>query len=49
MVDIRGGIELLIFKRDKFDITAEVKSIEYDPNRTAFISLVEYKDGERDI
>ena len=35
------------FKRDKFDISAEVKSIEYDPNRTAFIALLEYKDGEK--
>ena len=34
------------FKRDKFDVPAEVKSIEYDPNRTAFIALLEYKDGE---
>ena len=38
---------LIDFKRDKFDVTAEVKSIEYDPNRTAFISLLEYKDGEK--
>ena len=48
----RGGghkrrYRLIDFKRDKFDVTAEVKSIEYDPNRTAFISLVEYKDGEK--
>ena len=35
------------FKRNKFDVTAEVKSIEYDPNRTAFIALLEYKDGEK--
>ena len=35
------------FKRDKFDVPAEVKSIEYDPNRTAFIALLEYKDGEK--
>ena len=48
----RGGghkkrYRLIDFKRDKFDVTAEVKSIEYDPNRTAFISLLEYKDGEK--
>ena len=48
----RGGghkrrYRIIDFKRDKFDISAEVKSIEYDPNRTAFISLVEYKDGEK--
>tara|TARA_Y100000389_G_scaffold14359_3_gene12659 strand:+ start:2510 stop:3334 length:825 start_codon:yes stop_codon:yes gene_type:complete len=35
------------FKRNKFDVSAEVKSIEYDPNRTAFIALLEYKDGEK--
>ena len=35
------------FKRDKFDVPAEVKSIEYDPNRTAFIALLDYKDGEK--
>jgi len=35
------------FKRNKFDIEAEVKSIEYDPNRTAFIALLEYTDGEK--
>ena len=35
------------FKRNKFDVSAEVKSIEYDTNRTAFIALLEYKDGEK--
>ena len=35
------------FKRDKFDVPAEVKSIEYDPNRTAFIALLEYNDREK--
>ena len=35
------------FKRSKFDVPAEVKTIEYDPNRTAFIALVEYTDGEK--
>ena len=35
------------FKRDKKDIPATVKSIEYDPNRTAFIALVNYADGEK--
>ena len=33
------------FKRNKFDVTAEVKTIEYDPNRSAFIALIEYADG----
>jgi large subunit ribosomal protein L2 len=35
------------FKYNKFDIPAKVETIEYDPNRTAFISLVCYADGER--
>ena len=34
-------------KRDKFNIPAKVESIEYDPNRSAFIALVTYKDGEK--
>ena len=35
------------FKRNKTGIPAEVKSIEYDPNRTAFIALLNYQDGEK--
>lgn len=35
------------FKRNKFDIPATVKTVEYDPNRSAFIALVSYKDGEK--
>ena len=35
------------FKRDKRDIAATVVSIEYDPNRTAFIALLQYTDGEK--
>lgn len=35
------------FKRDKLDVPATVKSIEYDPNRTAFIALLAYADGEK--
>ena len=35
------------FKRDKFDVTGEVSSIEYDPNRSAFIALVTYTDNEK--
>ena len=35
------------FKRDKFDITGEVTSIEYDPNRSAFIALTKFNDGEK--
>ena len=35
------------FKRNKFDIPATVKSIEYDPNRSAFIALLFFVDGEK--
>src|SRR6266496_3183588 len=35
------------FKRDKKNIPGTVASIEYDPNRTAFIALINYKDGEK--
>ena len=49
--NIGGGhkkrYRVIDFKRNKFDVSAEVKSIEYDPNRTAFIALLEYKDGEK--
>jgi large subunit ribosomal protein L2 len=34
------------FKRDKLNITAIVERLEYDPNRSAFIALVKYEDGE---
>src|SRR5580698_10469022 len=34
------------FKRRKFDVPATVERLEYDPNRTAFIALVKYQDGE---
>ena len=34
------------FKRRKFDVPATVERIEYDPNRTAFIALIKYQDGE---
>jgi len=48
----RGGgskrkYRIIDFKRDKMDIAAQVKTIEYDPNRGAFIALVEYQDGEK--
>ena len=51
-VRYRGGghkkrYRLIDFKRNKFDVFAEVKAIEYDPNRTAFIALLEYTDGEK--
>jgi large subunit ribosomal protein L2 len=38
---------IIDFKRDKHNVEATVASIEYDPNRTAFIALVEYTDGEK--
>src|SRR5437867_6935785 len=38
---------ILQFKRNKFGMTATVREIEYDPNRTARIALVEYEDGEK--
>ena len=47
----RGGghkrrYRIIDFKRNKFDINATVKTIEYDPNRSSRIALVEYDDGE---
>ena len=46
-----GGVKrkyrLIDFKRDKKDITGVVASIEYDPNRTANIALINYLDGEK--
>ena len=38
---------IIDFKRDKFDIPAKVATIEYDPNRTANIALLNYVDGEK--
>jgi len=48
----RGGghkrrYRVIDFKRDKQDVAATVESIQYDPNRTAFIALVKYTDGEK--
>ncbi|MGC0371827.1 MAG: hypothetical protein DGJ47_000528 [Rickettsiaceae bacterium] len=37
---------LIDFKRKKFDIVANVERIEYDPNRTCYIALLKYEDGE---
>lgn len=47
----RGGGErrhyrVIDFQRDKFDIPAKVASVEYDPNRSAWIALLRYADGE---
>jgi len=38
---------IMDFKRNRDGVTATVKTIEYDPNRTAYIALVEYADGEK--
>lgn len=48
----RGGghkrlYRVIDFKRDKLDVPGVVETIEYDPNRSAFISLIKYRDGER--
>jgi len=48
----RGGghrrrYRIIDFKRNKFDIPAKVATIEYDPNRSAFIALLYYLDGEK--
>ncbi|RLD13582.1 MAG: 50S ribosomal protein L2 [Caldiserica bacterium] len=48
----RGGghkrrVRIVDFKRDKNDIPAKVIAIEYDPNRSALLALLEYEDGER--
>ena len=44
---VRTKYRVIDFKRDKFDIPATVASIEYDPNRSAFIALLQYEDGEK--
>ena len=38
---------LIDFKRRKFNVAATVERLEYDPNRTAFIALIKYEDGEQ--
>jgi large subunit ribosomal protein L2 len=38
---------IIDFRRDKREMTAEVKTVEYDPNRNARIALVQYEDGEK--
>ncbi len=48
----RGGghkrrYRVVDFKRDKHDVSATVKTVEYDPNRNARIALLEYADGEK--
>ena len=51
VVRFRGGghkkaYRTIDFKRRKFDVPAKVERIEYDPNRTGFIALIKYDDGE---
>ena len=48
----RGGgnrrkYRIIDFKRQKFDVPGKVMTLEYDPNRSAFIALVQYEDGEK--
>ena len=43
----KRSYRVIDFKRNKFDCEATVERIEYDPNRTAFIALVNYSDGEK--
>ena len=48
----RGGgskrkYRVIDFKRDKDNMNATVQTLEYDPNRSAFIALVQYEDGEK--
>ena len=44
---VRRKYRVIDFKRNKLDMNATVLTIEYDPNRSAFIALVEYEDGEK--
>src|ERR1700682_3749727 len=51
-VRFRGGghkkaYRMVDFKRNKVDVSAVVERLEYDPNRTAFIALIKYQDGEQ--
>ena len=43
----RKKYRVIDFKRDKMDAAAQVLRLEYDPNRSAFIALVQYEDGEK--
>lgn len=43
----RKKYRIIDFKRNKLDMNATVMTLEYDPNRTAFIALVQYEDGEK--
>jgi len=43
----KRSYRIVDFKRNKFDVPATVVNLQYDPNRTAFIALLKYKDGEK--
>ena len=43
----KQSYRLVDFARKKFDMAAKVERLEYDPNRTAFIALIKYEDGEQ--
>ena len=43
----RTKYRVIDFKRNKLDVPAKVMTLEYDPNRTAFIALIQYEDGEK--
>ena len=43
----RRKYRIIDFKRQKFDMPAVVKTLEYDPNRSAHIALIQYEDGEK--
>ena len=43
----RTKYRVIDFKRNKLDVPATVLTLEYDPNRTAFIALIQYEDGEK--
>jgi len=44
---VRTKYRIIDFKRDKIGVPATVESVEYDPNRSAFIALLKYEDGEK--
>src|SRR5580693_2571883 len=51
-VRFRGGghkqtYRIIDFKRRKLEVAAKVERLEYDPNRTSFIALIKYSDGEQ--
>ncbi|MBL0318391.1 MAG: 50S ribosomal protein L2 [Alphaproteobacteria bacterium] len=43
----KRSYRIIDFKRNKFDVVASVLDIQYDPNRTSYIALIQYTDGEK--